>query len=99
MFGIIVSGRSPLIEGNAIDETHLSFTIPSHPRFNYIVVFLLPGQEFPQFVQAGIFIQLSSTAPFTPLGTLSAEKPSAIFRIRNVSASGILNSSSTGSRR
>jgi hypothetical protein len=85
MFGIIVSGRLPVTDFITVSETQIAFQIPAKPLFNYIVVFLLPGQAFPDNSQACVFLQLCAGQPWSDLGALSAEKPSRIFRIRNVS--------------
>jgi protein Hikeshi len=86
MFAIIVSGRPVLSIFTTISSTQVAFQIPSSPSFNHLVVFLLPDTVLPPDQAAAVYIQLSPNAEFLLLGALSADKPSAIFRVRNVGA-------------
>lgn len=83
MFGVIVSGRPMLTAFERISDTQISFSIPSTPTFNHLVVFTLPGTSLPPDAAAAVYIQLPPSNEFKLLGALSNDKQSAIFKIRN----------------
>jgi hypothetical protein len=84
MFAVIVSGRPVLSTFTTVSPTQVAFQIPSSPSFNHLVVFLLPDTALPPDQAAAVYIQLTPSAEFVLLGALTAAKPSAIFRVRNV---------------
>lgn len=81
MFGIILSGRPPLVQPQPISETQFAFTIPSSPPFSHIVVFLIPGQTLPVDTAAGVYIQIPPAPSFKFLGAVGTGKESAIFKV------------------
>ncbi|KAF1817253.1 DUF775-domain-containing protein [Eremomyces bilateralis CBS 781.70] len=81
MFGVIVSGRPVLTEGQTISPTQSAFSLPATPRFNHLVVFLHPGAAFPPDAAAAVYIRLTPTSDFRLLGAIAADKPSAVFKI------------------
>ncbi|KIV99562.1 uncharacterized protein PV09_08740 [Verruconis gallopava] len=83
MFGVIVSGRPVLTAFEKISDTQIKFSIPSHPPFNHLVVFTLPGASLPVDAAAACYLQIAPSADFKLLGALSNDKQSAIFKIRN----------------
>jgi len=96
MFGIIISGRPVLTEGNTISPTQLTFSIPSQPPFSHIVVFLLPGNALPPDTAAAVYLQLPNEASFRMLGALTESKQSAIFRVRDAHAEQLVGDVAVG---
>lgn len=62
-------------------NNQFAFSFPSAPHFSHIVVFLLPGNEFPPNTAAGVHVQLPGQQGFKFLGALANEKQSAIFKV------------------
>ena len=86
-FGVILPSRPVLTEPLIVSPTQYAFTIPVHPLFSHIVVFLLPGFTLPDDTVAGVYIQLPGSAQaFSLLGAIANDKQSAIFRILSNSA-------------
>jgi hypothetical protein len=86
MFGVIVSGRPVVVNCNTISPTQFAFMLPAAPPFNHLVIFLLPDTVLPPGQAAAVYIQIPPATEFKLLGAVSNEKPSAIFRTRNVGA-------------
>jgi hypothetical protein len=91
MFGVIVSGRPILTSFVKISDTKISFSIPSQPAFNHLVVFTLPGASLPPDAAAACYLQTSPSTQFKLLGALSNDKQSAIFKIWNTVASSAMH--------
>jgi hypothetical protein len=83
MFGVVISGRPVLTEGQVVSQTQYAFTIPSIPSFSHIVVFLLPGTTLPDGTAAAVYAQLPGSTEFKLLGAIANDKPSAIFKVNN----------------
>lgn len=83
MFSIILPGRPPLPPPSPIGplSNQFAFSFPSAPHFSHIVVFLLPGNEFPPNTAAGVHVQLPGQQGFKFLGALANEKQSAVFKV------------------
>ncbi|RPB05992.1 DUF775-domain-containing protein [Choiromyces venosus 120613-1] len=77
MFGIICPGR-PVQTLHPLSPTTFIHSLPL--PVNHIVVFLLPEAHLPETHAASVHIQFPNQ-PFRILGAISAQKPSAIFRI------------------
>jgi len=87
MFGCVVAGRLVQTDLHQIDSTHFVFPLQSAASINHICVFLLGTVPFPADVAATVhLIWPSRGMPDQLLGMLGNEKPSAIFRIRPISA-------------
>ncbi|EPS43321.1 hypothetical protein H072_2696 [Dactylellina haptotyla CBS 200.50] len=69
------------IEPQAVSQTEFLFSIPSAQSIGHIVVFLLPATPLPPDYAATVYFQWPGK-PFQLLGGLSAEKQSAIFRLK-----------------
>ncbi|KAF2838877.1 DUF775 domain protein [Patellaria atrata CBS 101060] len=87
MFGIVVSGRPVITEGQAVSQTQFAFSIPAVPSFSHIVVFLLPSTTLPPDTAAAVYVQLPTSTEFKLLGAIANEKQSAVFKINNSGAS------------
>lgn len=88
MFGCIAAGRPVQTNLNALTPTQYVLSLPTSPaqQLNHLVVFLLPEASLPPDTAASVYIQLSPSQPFILLGAIGNEKPSAIFRIKGLSA-------------
>ena len=95
MFGLVIAGR-PIVDGTSLQSfspTEHAFTVPAAPPFAHLTVFLaaqapplLPDTAVAVFIR---FPPAAGAAPhqqpeFKLLGGLSADKPSAIFRVRGM---------------
>jgi hypothetical protein len=93
MFSVVIPGRPCLTDIAVVGgqpntpPTKFAFTFPAYPKFNHLVVFLLPGTVLPPNTAAAIYLQSPESKPtpngpeFRFLGAIGNEKPSAIFRI------------------
>jgi protein Hikeshi len=81
MFGILISGRPVQTAAETLSPTQLAFRLPASPPFNHLAVFLLPEATLPAGSAAAVYLQAPPSAAFALLGALSADKPSAIFRV------------------
>ncbi|KAF8421642.1 hypothetical protein EV426DRAFT_608512 [Tirmania nivea] len=88
MFGCIAAGRPVQTNLNALSPTQYVLLLPTSPAqpLNHLVVFLLPDTSLPPNTAASVYIQLSPSQPFILLGAIGNEKPSAIFRVKGLSA-------------
>lgn len=82
--------RPPPVQTNlsVLSPTQYVLLLPTSPAqpLNHLVVFLLPEASLPQDTAASVYIQLSPDQPFLLLGAIGNEKPSAIFRVKGLSA-------------
>ncbi|XP_017770182.1 PREDICTED: protein OPI10 homolog [Nicrophorus vespilloides] len=84
MFGLIVSGRLVQTEFQQISETQFLTTILDVDNINHIVLFLTGAVPFPEGLGGQVYFSWPDpTAPpnWQPLGFVSNQKPSAIFKI------------------
>lgn len=93
MFSVVIPGRPCLTDITTVDvqpgaqPTKFAFTFPASPKFNHLVVFLLPGTVLPPDTAAAIYLQTPNSKPtpngpeFQFLGAIGNEKPSAIFKV------------------
>jgi hypothetical protein len=81
MFGILISGRPVQTAAETLSPTQLAFRLPASPPFNHLAIFLLPDAALPAGAAAAVYLQTPPSAAFILLGALSADKPSAIFRV------------------
>jgi hypothetical protein len=95
MFSVVVPNRPCLTNAVPIQQdpssppTQFVFTFPAAPRFNHIVVFLLPGVTLPADTAAALYIQFpnltsavtAAQPEFQFLGAIGNERPSAIFKV------------------
>lgn len=87
MFGVIVSGRLVQTNFEAVGSNQVITTIPDADSINHIVVFLTGQEAFPEGMCGVVFFSWPDpNAPPTwlPLGFISNEKPSAIFKISSL---------------
>lgn len=82
MFGLLIPSR-PLLPSptQTHSPTQCSFTIPAHPYFSHLAIFIHPGQTLPPDTLAAIYIQLPSSQEFKLLGALGTDKQSAMYRV------------------
>lgn len=91
MFGVIVAGRLVQTEFQQLSETQFVFNIPDANDINHIVVFLTGVQPFPATHGGAVYFSLANptgTAGWQLLGHITNQKPSAIFKIGNLSKAG-----------
>jgi protein Hikeshi len=83
MFSLILPSRPPLPPPapSGPQNNQFAFSFPSQPHFSHIVVFLLPGNDFPPNTAAGVHVQLPGQDSFRFLGALGEGKVSAIFKV------------------
>lgn len=83
MFSLLLPSRPPLPPPPALNAegTQFAFSFPTTPHFSHIVVFVLPGNNFPPNAAAGVHVQLPGQEGFKFLGAIAQEKPSAIFKV------------------
>jgi len=81
MFGLIISGRPVDAAPQAVTETQYAFRISPVPAFNHIVLFVLPGVQFPPGTAATVYVQLPPCTEFRLLGAIGPGKESAIFKV------------------
>jgi protein Hikeshi len=91
MFAVVVSGRPVIMNYDKLSESQISFTIPSFPPFNHLVIFALPGTVLPADAAAAVYIQIPPSTGFKLLGALANDKQSAIFKIRSTPAGNTVN--------
>ncbi|KAJ8951467.1 hypothetical protein NQ318_000161 [Aromia moschata] len=87
MFGIIVSGRLVQTEFQQISPTQFVTTINDADNINHIVVFLTGAVPFPEGTAGQVYFSWPDpNAPpnWLPLGYISNQKPSAIFKISSL---------------
>ncbi|KAI9827171.1 MAG: hypothetical protein M1832_005307 [Thelocarpon impressellum] len=82
MFGAICAGQPVQTNLQALSPTQYTFTVPSIPPFNHLVLFILPGTVLPPDTAAAVYIRLAPGESFALLGAIGNEKPSAVFRIK-----------------
>ncbi|KAJ2721635.1 hypothetical protein GGI07_003819 [Coemansia sp. Benny D115] len=87
MFGCIVAGRLVQTNLQQVDVNKYVFELPDAHNINHLVVFLLGTQPFEPGYAATVHL-LWPNKNWQPLGVLSNEKPSAIFRLKTNSSSG-----------
>lgn len=83
MFGIICAGRPVQIVQQVAPDKYV-FQIENGAKVNHMVVFVLPDMAIPPGMAASVYFQLPGK-DFELLGGLSADKPSAIFKINGQS--------------
>ncbi|CAG9822608.1 unnamed protein product [Phaedon cochleariae] len=87
MFGVIVSGRFVQTEFQQISETQLVTTINDADNINHVAVFLTGAIPFPEGTAGQVYFSWPDpVAPpnWQPLGFLSNQKPSAIYKISSL---------------
>ena len=108
MFGLLIAGRSLTDPSTlrSFSATEHAYTVPASPPFAHLAVFLTPGAPpLPADTAVAVFVRFpppahaaaasgDATQPgeFKLLGGLSAQKPSAVFRVHGLGGS----SSNTG---
>ncbi|KAG5519248.1 hypothetical protein PMAC_002336 [Pneumocystis sp. 'macacae'] len=91
MFGVICAGRPIQTNIQQIENNKFIFVLENALTINHIVIFLLPDKSFHDNFGATVHFQYSGKS-FQLLGGLSNKKPSAIFRLKNISITNNLNS-------
>ncbi|CEP63657.1 Opi10p LALA0_S08e07624g [Lachancea lanzarotensis] len=94
MFAAIASGNPLQLSTEVPNSNNLQHTIvlsSTKPKsYSHITTFILPNVTFPAEFAGTVYFKLSPAEEFKFFGYLSAEKPSAIFKVRmpnlNVSA-------------
>ncbi|WWC60059.1 uncharacterized protein I303_102622 [Kwoniella dejecticola CBS 10117] len=81
MFGAIVAGRLVQTNLQQIDETHFVFPLEQPYEINHLTVFLLGTIPFPEGYGASVHFAWPG-AEYIPLGVLTNNKPSSIYRLR-----------------
>ncbi|KAJ8927817.1 hypothetical protein NQ314_019699, partial [Rhamnusium bicolor] len=87
MFGLIVSGRLVQTEFQPITTTQFVTTINDADNINHIVVFLTGAVPFPEGTAGQVYFSWPDpNAPpnWQPLGYISNQKPSAIYKISSL---------------
>ena len=92
-FGVVVSGLAPVFTPSAVtDALHCVYRVPECPENAFVVVFLTGAVPFPETHVAKLFLAFApsgeqSKSPqavsWSPLGVVSASKPSAMFKVSN----------------
>ncbi|WVO12418.1 hypothetical protein L204_100017 [Cryptococcus depauperatus] len=82
MFGAIVAGRLVQTNLQQIDDTHFVFPLENPYDINHLTVFLLGTIPFPEGFGASVHFSWPGRE-YIPLGVLTNNKPSAIFRVRS----------------
>lgn len=91
MFGLIVSGRLVQTDFTAVSETRFVTTVAEADTINHVVVFLTGSQPFPDGYGGAVYFSWPSPdgAPVWHfLGTITNQKPSAIFKISGLKNAG-----------
>ncbi|KAI5962669.1 uncharacterized protein KGF55_003745 [Candida pseudojiufengensis] len=95
IFGAICSGR-PMILAEQVDQTKFVINVPNASNINYITIFILPNSPFvDNNFTALIYFQLpqqqnqtlQSAPEFKLLGGINPSKPSAIYKVSNLTNS------------
>lgn len=87
MLGLLVSGRLVDTNFRQVDETHFVIDIVDPDNLNHVVVFLTGQVPFPEGTGGAVYCAWPSMdeVSFNPmwqyLGSISNEKPSAIFKV------------------
>ncbi|KAK7057381.1 DUF775-domain-containing protein [Favolaschia claudopus] len=81
MFGCCVAGRLLQTNLQQVDETHALFELQNASAINHMCVFLLGTVFFPDGYGCTVHLYWPGRG-FQLLGSLSNDKPSAIFRLR-----------------
>ena len=86
MFAAIAAGNPPQPSQEVPNTNGLQHTIlldSTKPKpYSHITLFILPNVSFPADFVATVYFQLHPDEEFKLFGYLSAEKPSAIYKIR-----------------
>lgn len=77
--GLVVPGRPVSTEFVQTDETKLVAMVPAPGQISEMSVFLLPGSALPPGAGLAIYWSVEPFTEWQTLGTISADKPSAIF--------------------
>uniref|UniRef100_A0A8R1I2I3 DUF775 domain-containing protein n=1 Tax=Caenorhabditis japonica TaxID=281687 RepID=A0A8R1I2I3_CAEJA len=82
VFGVIVSGRTP-IEVLPVSDTEFTCEIVSADSINHVVVFLTGAQPFPEGIGGSVYIRWPTDdgGNWHYLGFICNQKPSAIFKV------------------
>ncbi|CAO4375538.1 unnamed protein product [Caenorhabditis nigoni] len=82
IFGVIVSGRTP-IEVQPVSDSEFSCEILNADAINHVVVFLTGAQPFPEGVGGSVYIRWPTQdgGNWHYLGFICNQKPSAIFKV------------------
>ncbi|CAB4055070.1 HIKESHI [Lepeophtheirus salmonis] len=84
MFGLLISGRLVDTGFRSVDPTHALIDIPQVKSVNHVVVFLTGSQPFPHGLGGAVYFNWPDVLygeSWQLLGSLTNEKPSAIFKI------------------
>ncbi|CDH93229.1 Hikeshi-like domain-containing protein [Caenorhabditis elegans] len=82
IFGVIVSGRTP-IEVVPVSDTEFTCEIVNADAINHVVVFLTGAQPFPDGIGGSVYIRWPTQdgGNWHYLGFICNEKPSAIYKV------------------
>ena len=83
MFGLIVAGRLVSTNWEQVSPTNVVSEIPDADNVNHIVIFLTGSVPFPDGMAGAVYFswpQPNGDQAWQLLGTISNNKPSAIFR-------------------
>ncbi len=90
MFGCIVAGRMVQTDMQVVSPTHSLFLLPDAATVRHIVVFLTGARAFDAGLGAAVHYNSTEGEalgrPWRPLGFLSNEKGSAVFRLQDLAA-------------
>lgn len=84
MFGVLISGRLVDTNFRSVDPTHVLIDIPSLNTLNHVVVFLTGSQAFPDGMGGAVYFNWpcsATSASWQLLGSLTNQKPSAIYKV------------------
>ncbi|XP_050426860.1 protein OPI10 homolog [Adelges cooleyi] len=87
MFGLLVSGRLVRTDFERLEETKFMINIQSAESVNYICVFLTGLIPFPEGTAGFVYFSWPdehARPNWQLLGTLSNQKPSAIYKLSNL---------------
>ncbi|CCD23001.1 Opi10p NDAI_0A08480 [Naumovozyma dairenensis CBS 421] len=102
MFAAIASGNPLQFSEEVANSNGLQHTIvlsSTKPKsYSHISLFVLPNVTFPEDYIATVYFKLSPLEDFKMFGYLSAEKPSAIFKVKLQSTNNNNNLNNTDTR-
>ncbi|RKP07172.1 hypothetical protein THASP1DRAFT_17461 [Thamnocephalis sphaerospora] len=83
MFGCLAAGRLVQTAPEQVDVGKFAFELADAGRVNHLVVFMTGAQPFDEGYGASVFLHWPG-ADWQILGMLCNDKPSAIFRLRDI---------------
>lgn len=82
MFASVCSGR-PVQLAQQVDGNKYAINIPQGSKISHVCIFLLPEAQLPREYKALIYFKLPGDSEFKLLGSISQDKQSSIFKLKN----------------